>query len=122
MFRNLKKLCKSQWDRTAAVVLAVSGLVALLIAWAGVSSTVFTHKQMPYVVSGGLLGVCLVSAAGALWRSADLRDAWRKLDRLEQLVTDLVPASPLVDLGDTTAPATASHNGVRVSSPASAEG
>jgi hypothetical protein len=24
--------------------------------------------------------------AGALWRSADLRDAWRKLDRLEELV------------------------------------
>ena len=28
----------------------------------------------------------LVSIAGALWRSADLRDAWRKLDALEELV------------------------------------
>ena len=84
MFRNLKTLCKSQWDRTAAVVLAGTGLLALLIAWIGVSSTIFTYQQMPYVVSGGLLGVCLVSMAGALWRSADLRDAWRKLERLEQ--------------------------------------
>ena len=105
MFRNLLTLCKSQWDRTAAAVLAVTGLVALLVAWLGVSSTVFTYKQMPYVVSGGLLGVCLVSMAGALWRSADLRDAWRKLDQLEELVQTMAATDRgrLVDLNDTTA-------------------
>jgi hypothetical protein len=105
MFRNLLTLCKSQSDRTAAAVLAVTGLVALLVAWLGVSSTVFTYKQMPYVVSGGLLGVCLVSMAGALWRSADLRDAWRKLDRLEELVQTMAAANRgrVVDLDDTTA-------------------
>jgi hypothetical protein len=100
MIRNLSTLCKSQWDRTAAVVLASAGLLALLIAWIGVSSTIFTYKQMPYVVSGGLLGVCLVSIAGALWRSADLRDAWRKLDALEELVAQIAPAGQVVDLGD----------------------
>jgi hypothetical protein len=105
MIRNLLTLCKSQWDRTAAVALAVTGLVALLVAWLGVSSTVFTYKQMPYVVSGGLLGVCLVSMAGALWRSADLRDAWRKLDQLEELVQTMAATGRgrVVDLGDTTA-------------------
>ena len=86
MFRNLTTLCKSQWDRTAAVVLALAGLLALLVSWIGVSSTIFTYKQMPYVVSGGLLGVCLVSMAGALWRSADLRDAWRKLEQIRDEV------------------------------------
>ena len=100
MFRNLMTLCKSQWDRTAAVVLAVAGLLALLVAWIGVSATIFTYKQMPYVVSGGLLGVCLVSMAGALWRSADLRDAWRKLDALEELIASMAPAGRVVDLGD----------------------
>ena len=104
MIRNLTTLCKSQWDRTAAVVLAGTGLVALLVAWIGVSSTIFTYKQMPYVVSGGLLGVCLVSIAGALWRSADLRDAWRKLAALEDLVAQLAPAGRVVDLGDNTDP------------------
>jgi hypothetical protein len=105
MFRNLLTLCKSQWDRTAAAVLAVTGLVALLVAWLGVSSTVFTYKQMPYVVSGGLLAVCLVSMAGALWRSADLRDAWRKLDQLEELVQTMAATNRgrVVDLNDTTA-------------------
>lgn len=102
MFRNLITLSKSQWDRTAAVVLAAAGLITLLVAWIGVSSTIFTYKQMPYVVSGGLLGVCLVSIAGALWRSADLRDAWRKLDALEELVASMAPADKVVDLGDTS--------------------
>lgn len=104
MIRNLTTLCKSQWDRTAAVVLATTGLMALLVAWIGVSSTIFTYKQMPYVVSGGLLGVCLVSIAGALWRSADLRDAWRKLAALEELVAQIAPAGRVVDLADTTSP------------------
>ena len=102
MIRTLLTLCKSQWDRTAAVVLAAAGLVALLITWIGVSSTIFTYKQMPYVVSGGLLGVCLVSMAGALWRSADLRDAWRKLDQLEDTVQALAASGRprVVDLGE----------------------
>ena len=109
MFRNLITLCKSQWDRTAAVALAGTGLVALLVAWLGVSGTVFTYKQMPYVVSGGLLGVCLVSMAGALWRSADLRDAWRKLDRLEELVQTMAAQNQgrVVDLGASTVPSPA---------------
>jgi hypothetical protein len=114
MFRNLLTLCKSQWDRTAAAVLAVTGLVALLVAWLGVSSTVFTYKQMPYVVSGGLLGVCLVSMAGALWRSADLRDAWRKLDQLEELVQTMAATNRgrVVDLNDTPATPPASPTAV----------
>lgn len=88
MYRNLMRLAKSQWDRTAAIVLAVAGLLSVLGAWIGVSDTIFTYQQMPFLVSGGLLGVCLVSMAGALWRSADLRDAWRRLDRLEEAFGD----------------------------------
>jgi len=112
MIRNLLTLCKSQWDRTAAAALAVAGLVALLVAWLGVSSTIFTYKQMPYVVSGGLLGVCLVSMAGALWRSADLRDAWRKLDQLEELVQTMAATNRarVVDLGESTVPPSAVPN------------
>ena len=132
MIRNLLTLCKSQWDRTAAVVLAVVGLLALLVAWIGVSSTVFTYKQMPYVVSGGLLGVCLVSMAGALWRSADLRDAWRRLARLEELLQAATSdgRARIVDLGEShaTSPASSSqespaavHAGLRSSRPVPSE-
>jgi hypothetical protein len=40
---------------------------------------------MPYIASGGLLGLFLLGVAGVLWISADLRDDWRetRLLRLE---------------------------------------
>ena len=116
MIRNLLTLAKSQWDRTAAAVLAVGGLIALLVAWIGVSSTVFTYKQMPFVVSGGLLGVCLVSIAGALWRTADLRDAWRKLDELQETIENLTASSEPGQVVDLTG-----SSGRRTSPPVASE-
>ncbi|MGH9282516.1 MAG: hypothetical protein ACRD0S_06215 [Acidimicrobiales bacterium] len=92
---NILKLCRNQWDRTLAIVLVLGGFVALGIGWLAVSDTVFTFEQIPYVISGGLLGVCLIALGCAAWTSADLRDEWRKLDRLEVAVESLV-SSPSV--------------------------
>jgi hypothetical protein len=41
---------------------------------------------MPYVVSGGLVGIFLLGLGGVMWLSADLRDEWRELARLERAV------------------------------------
>lgn len=86
---NLIKLCRNQWDRTLAIALVVGGFVALLVGWLAVSDTIFTFEQIPYVISGGLLGVCLIALGCASWVSADLRDDWRKMDRLEAAVEAL---------------------------------
>lgn len=86
---NLIKLCRNQWDRTLAIVLVVGGFVALVVGWLAVSDTIFTFEQIPYVISGGLLGVCLIALGCASWVSADLRDDWRKMDRLEAAVEAL---------------------------------
>jgi hypothetical protein len=48
-----------------------------------VSDTLNTGEQLPYVVSGGMVGLFLLGLGAMLWLSADLRDEWRKLDRLE---------------------------------------
>jgi len=111
---KLLKLVRNQWDRTAAIALAAGGLVALIVGWVAVRHTIFTFEQIPYVMSGGLLGVCLVALGATLWLSADLRDEWRKLDRLEEAVRDgrlsagepreiALPADP----GESDAPASA---------------
>src|SRR5580698_649742 len=71
------------WDRCAAWVLIAAGVVALVLGWLGVSSTPYPAQQISYAVSGGLSGVCLFIVGGMLWLSADLRDQWFKLDRLE---------------------------------------
>jgi hypothetical protein len=75
---------RKEWDRVAAVIAAAAGAVALFLGWFGASDNVNPAGQIPYVISGGLAGVFLIAVASTLWLSADLRDEWRKLDRLEQ--------------------------------------
>jgi len=93
----LAKLVRYQWDRTLAAGLVVGGLAAVIVAWALASGTVLTFEQIPYLMSGGLIGVCLVAVGATLWLSADLRDEWRKLDRLERAV---LGTGPEIDASD----------------------
>lgn len=80
---DLNSLLKSQWDRAGAVALSVIGLIFLLVGWIGVSGTAYLAEQAPYILSGGVGGVFLLGIGATLWISADLRDEWRKLDRIE---------------------------------------
>jgi hypothetical protein len=48
-------------------VLAVGGIVLVIIGWVGTSQTVLVAGQIPYVVSGGLLGLALVFLGGFLY-------------------------------------------------------
>lgn len=82
---------RNQWDRGIAIAAGLAGGVALLLGWLGMARTVFPAEQLPYIVSGGLAGLFLLGIGATAWLSADLRDEWRKLDRLEDL--DREPAS-----------------------------
>ncbi|MFJ9176191.1 hypothetical protein [Streptomyces sp. NPDC102360] len=75
---------RSQWDRLTAAVTAFAGAATLVLGWRGVSGTPYPAEQLPYVVSAGLGSLFLLGLSSALWLSADLRDEWRKLDRIEQ--------------------------------------
>ncbi|MBA3741633.1 hypothetical protein [Sporichthya sp.] len=76
------KYIRAQWDRSAAVLAAVIGLVSLLLGWIGTSGTEHLAKQMPYIVSGGMAGIFFLGVGAVLWISADLRDEWRELRSL----------------------------------------
>jgi hypothetical protein len=76
------KWLRLQWDR------------ALIIGWVGVSSTAYSAEQLPYIISGGIGGIFLLGVGATLWLSADLRDEWRKLDRIEEALQQR-EASPL---------------------------
>jgi hypothetical protein len=97
---NILKLLRNQWDRAAAIALLAAGGVALLLGWLGVSSTVFTFRQIPFLISGGLVGVCLIIVAAAAWVSADLRDEWRKLDELADALREVDVRSAPVDTSE----------------------
>lgn len=82
---DLMTWVRNQWDRVGAWVLVALGGVALVLGWVGVTGTPYTFEQIPYVISGGLGGLFLLGVGAMLWISADLRDEWRKLDRLLEL-------------------------------------
>jgi hypothetical protein len=63
-------------------VFALLGAAALFLGWWGVSGTALTAKQVPYIVSGGLSGVCLLVLAAAFFATDDVR---RRLDHLDEV-------------------------------------
>jgi hypothetical protein len=78
---------RNQTDRLAGWVAVVLGALALLLGWLGASSKAFPGDQIPYVISGGLFGLFLLGLGGVLLLSADLRDEWSQLERLERALS-----------------------------------
>jgi hypothetical protein len=78
------KALKSQWDRVLAVVLTISGAIALIAGILGVNDSIYLAEQTRYITAGGIGGIFLLGLGATLWISADLRDEWRKLDRIER--------------------------------------
>jgi len=81
---ELIKWLRLQWDRVFGAAFVITGAVALLTGWSKASGTPYPAEQIPYLVSAGLGGLFLLGVGATLWHSADLRDEWRKLDRLEE--------------------------------------
>lgn len=81
---DIFKWLRNQWDRSVAVAAVVFGVVALVLGYLGVSRSTLATQQIPYLASGGLAGLFALGLGATLWLSADLRDEWRKLDRIHQ--------------------------------------
>jgi len=73
----------------AGYLVVLLGLLSLGLGWYGVSGTSVVARQIPYLASGGLLGVALVTFGGRLLLLADLRRDSGRLDRLELMVAEL---------------------------------
>ncbi len=85
------------------------GVVAILLGWYGAAHSAFLFQEVPYLISGGLLGVALVAGGGFLFFAAwlvRLSEENRQyadrleetLDRLDQaLATGVLAVAPLGD-------------------------
>ena len=80
---DLKLVVRALWDRISGWALIALGALALLLGWLGVSDTPLPSEQIPFVVSGGLVGIALIGVGATLLISADLRDEWHKLDDID---------------------------------------
>ena len=110
-----------QWDRAFAVAAFVGGLVALLLGWLGISDALYVVEQLPYLISGGLVGLFLLGLGAVLWISADLRDEWRELRGLRELHAERLPLiTERVD-AELAREQRAASNGRRVATPVAAE-
>jgi len=91
---DLKSLFRLQWDRAAAWGLVALGAVVIAAGWVGVSGSALPAEQLPYIISAGVGGMFLLGLGATLWLSADLRDEWRKLDRIEHRLGPIHDAHP----------------------------
>jgi hypothetical protein len=70
-------------------ILIAVGALLLLAGYLGVSREVIVARQIPYIVSGGLVGLAAVTLGGRLLLIEDLRRDSGRLDRLEKMVLEL---------------------------------
>lgn len=70
-------------------ILIAVGAILLLAGYLGVSREVIVARQIPYLVSGGLVGLAAITLGGRLLLIQDLRRDSGRLDRLEQAVIEL---------------------------------
>jgi len=100
MLNDRMAWARKQWDRVGAWVLIAAAAIVFFLGWLGVSSTPYPAEQLSYVFSAGMAGIFLLGVGTMLWLSADMRDEWYKLDRLEELVRGDLAVSPSESTGD----------------------
>ncbi|HEX3333613.1 MAG TPA: hypothetical protein VHS57_04685 [Acidimicrobiales bacterium] len=88
------------WLEWIGMALIVFGFACIILGWYGAAHSPYLYEEIPYLISGGLLGVALVIGGGVLIRSAwtmrqieeDRRNALaivRSVDRLERILRSL---------------------------------
>jgi hypothetical protein len=82
---------RAEWDRVLGFTLIAMGAVLLVLGYIGVSDSPYVAEQLSYIVSGGLGGLFLLGAGATLLILADLHDEWRKLDRVEAILSGEIP-------------------------------
>jgi hypothetical protein len=87
----------------AAATLMVAGVVAVLLGWAGASQSTYVEEQVPYLISGGLLGVALATIGALLYfthwltvsiKEARAREVTRRADHAELMEALRALAAP----------------------------
>ena len=88
---DLMTWLRAEWDRVLGFTLIGLGAVLLVIGYLGVSESPYVAEQLSYITSGGLGGLFLLGAGATLLILADLHDEWRKLDRVEAILSGQIP-------------------------------
>ncbi|HVW33122.1 MAG TPA: hypothetical protein VHL53_11325 [Acidimicrobiia bacterium] len=72
--------------RTAGTLCAAAGIVALVLGWGGLAGAPVLSAQLPYVVSGGLIGLALLGVGLMLVMESALGRERGRLDQVERVI------------------------------------
>jgi hypothetical protein len=107
-----------RWLMIGGAVLLVLGLGVIGLAWFGASHTPFVFEQIPYLISGGVLGLALVFAGGflyfAYWLTRmvrDVRGQSREMNHLLNEIAELIAAALRSGAGQAGTSQAGSQNG-----------
>jgi hypothetical protein len=110
-------------DRIPVILLVVGsvlmplGVVVILLGWYGAAKTPYGFEQVPYLISGGLLGLGLLFAGGFLffgsWVARVAITSQRTAEQLAALTAQLQSGALNGDGSAPTAPANASASTAR---------
>lgn len=98
-------LAGDRWMLYVGGLLLPLGVLLVLLGWWGASHTVFLFEQVPYLLSGGVLGLALVITGGfvyfAYWLTLLVRESRAgrtelasALNRVERLLEESLVAGP----------------------------
>ena len=80
--RNVRK-----WLEMIGMCLIVFGFVCIILGWYGAAHSPYLYQEVPYLISGGLLGLAVVVGGSAV------ADALGLLDAIDMSVTYAVPGA-----------------------------
>jgi hypothetical protein len=127
--RSSRVFDNDRWMLFVGGLLLPLGLLLVLLGWWGASHTVFLFEQVPYLMSGGILGLGLVIAGGfvyfAYWLTLLVRESRTGrseliavLGRVERLLEEsLVTAPPRTAKGAPSSRLVATKTGTMLHRP-----
>lgn len=80
---------------SAGLSLVVAGVIAIFLAWNGAAGRDYVEGQLPYLISGGLIGLSLIGAGltvvNVQTRRQDQAELLHRLDELTELLREAGP-------------------------------
>jgi hypothetical protein len=74
--------------RTTGSLIAAAGVVALVLGWGGVSDAPVLSAQLPYIVSGGLIGLALLGVGLMLVMESAFGRERQRLEQVEAAIRE----------------------------------
>lgn len=107
-----------------ALFMIPTGIVLIILGWYGTSRTVFVFEQLPYIVSGGILGAGLLITGGLIYVGVWIERVAHQQRRQAEQTAELLALlrGDVQELTTTTAEAVRSNGRSGRTAPATAAG